>query len=102
MATAAQCRKQLVKIAENNVELQYYLLSPATLERVVLPEYTISYGQTKIDSDRATADSTWQFWNGLDAPSIASIVSEALDNVTYFDKVQDVMNAADGTIVDVE
>ena len=67
MAEASDCKRQIVKIAENNVELQYYLLSPVDMSKVILSEYTVSYGQTKIDADRIPIDQEWSFWYGLDA-----------------------------------
>jgi len=102
MAEASDCKRQLVKIAENNVELQYYLLSPVTGEKVVLSEYTVSYGQQKIDDDRAVADQEWAFWEGLDARGIADKIALAAKEVEYYDKVQNIMGAVDGTIVNLE
>jgi hypothetical protein len=102
MAEASDCKRQLVKIAENNVELQYYLLSPITMGKVVLGEYTVSYGQQKIDDDRVNADEEWSFWAGLDAKGIADKISDASDEVDYFDQVQAVMNAEDGTLVELD
>ena len=102
MAEQSDCKKQLVKIAENNVELQYYLLSPVDMSKVILPEYTVSYGQTKIDTDRAQADSDWAFWDGLSAADVAAQITEAQKQVAYFNDVQDVMNAIDGTVVELD
>lgn len=102
MATQDDCKRQLVKIAENNVELQYYLISPYNYKKVILPEYTISYGQQKIDDDRVEADAEWTFWAGLDAKGIADKISVAADNVKYYDDVQSVMNDVDGTIIELE
>ena len=102
MAEASDCKRQLVKIAENNVELQYYLLSPVDMSKVILPEYTIAYGQQKIDDDRAVADDEWAFWDGLDAEGIADKISTAAENVAYFNNVQSVMNNIDGTIVELD
>uniref|UniRef100_A0A6M3J1E6 Uncharacterized protein n=1 Tax=viral metagenome TaxID=1070528 RepID=A0A6M3J1E6_9ZZZZ len=103
MAEASDCKRQIVKIGENNVELQYYLLSPVTGARVVLGEYTVAYGQTKIDNDRISADAEWEFWDGLDAKGIADKIKTAANEVDYFNLIQDVMtNAADGTVIDLE
>lgn len=102
MAEASDCKRQLVKIAENNVELQYYLLSPVTMDKVILPEYTVSYGQQKIDDDRAVADADWAFWDGLDAQGISDKISTAAKNVTYYDSVQTTMEADDGTITELD
>ena len=102
MATQEQCKRQLVKIAENNVELQYYLLSPADLSRVVLTEYTESYGQTRITDDRVIADDEWDFWDGLDAQGIADKIATAADDVEFFNQAQTVMDAVDGTVVELD
>ena len=102
MAEASDCKRQLVKIATNNVELQYYLLSPVDYSKVVLPEYTVSYGQQKIDDDRAIADTNWAFWDSLDAQGIADKISDAANEVDYYDTVQDVMDDIDGTIKELD
>lgn len=102
MAEKSQCNRRLVKIAENNVEDQYYLLSPVDGSKVVLTEYTTSYGQIKIDTDRADADANWSFWDGLDAQGIADMISDAAKEVEFYDNVQTVMNAADGTMMDID
>jgi len=102
MAEASDCKRRLIKIDTNNVELQYYLLSPVTLEKVVLPEYTVSYGQTKINTDRTSVDAEELFWAGLDAPQLADKIVECEKQVEYYDKVQEVMNDINGTIKEIE
>ena len=102
MATQEQCKRQVVKIAENNVELQYYLLSPADLSKVVLDEYTESYGQTRITDDRVAADDDWAFWDGLDAKDISDKIADASDNVAFYNQLQTVMDAVDGTTVELD
>ena len=102
MAEASDCKRQIVKIAENNVELQFYLLSPVTGERVPYAAMTIGYGQEKIDTDRATADTEWSFWDGLDAVGISDKIKDAADDVELYDKLQQVMDAVDGTVIDLD
>ena len=97
--TQEQCKKQIVKIAENNVELQYYLLSPTDYSKVVIDQYTESYGQTEITDDRVSADAEWDFWDGLDAQGIADKIKDAVDNVDFYDKLQEAMDAEDGTTI---
>jgi hypothetical protein len=102
MTTKEQCKKQIVKIAENNVELQYYLLSPNDYSKVVIDQYTEGYGQTRITDDRVQADEDWAFWDGLDAPGIAAKITEAADEVSFYDKIQDCMDAEDGTVIELD
>lgn len=102
MAEQSDCKKQIVKIAENNVELQYYLLSPVTMEKVILPEYTEAYGQTRIDDDRAVADTEWAFWDGLDAQGIADKITDAADDVAYYNKLQTAMGEDDGYTLELD
>lgn len=102
MAEQSDCKRQLVKIAENNTELQYYLLSPVDGSRVVLDQFTIGYGQQKIDTDRTIADEEWAFWEGLDATGIADKIRDAADAVSFFNGVQTVMDGEDGNKVDLD
>ena len=102
MALVTDCKRQLVKIAENNTELQYYLLSPVDGSRVLLNEYTVGYGQEKIDGDRVTADEDWAFWDGLDGVGIATKITDAVDAVAFFDRVQTVMDGEDGNTIDLD
>ena len=102
MALVTDCKRQLVKIAENNTELQYFLLSPVDGSRVLLNEYTVGYGQEKIDGDRVTADEDWAFWDGLDGVGIATKITDAVDAVAFFDRVQTVMDGEDGNTVDLD
>ena len=102
MATQEDCKSRIIKIAENNVEIQYYLLSPVDYSKVVLGEYTESYGQTRITDDRVAADNEWSFWDGLDAAGIADKIKDAADEVALYDKLQQAMDAEDGTVIDLD
>ena len=97
MATQEQCKQRIIKIAENNVEHQYYLFD-ANGNPVVLPEFTTTYGQAKIDTDRAQADTDKAYWDGIDSAAIADQFTTANEQVAFYDTIQTVMNAADGTI----
>ena len=102
MAEQSDCKRQIVKIAANNTELQYYLLSPVDGSRVILDAYTVGYGQEKIDADRVVADDDWAFWDGLDGPGIAAKITDAVDAVALFNKIQTVMDGVDGDTVDLD
>ena len=102
MAEKSDCKMQIVKIAENNVEVQWYLLSPVTGERIPYAAMTEGYGQTRIDDDRVTADAEWAFWDGLDATGIADKIKDAADDVALYDKLQTAMAAEDGTVIDLD
>lgn len=47
MATKEECSRQLVKIADNNVELQYYLFG-SNNNKVILSEHTESFGSKQL------------------------------------------------------
>ena len=69
---------------------------------MVLDEYTESYGQTRITDDRVSADENWTFWDGLDASGIADKIKDAETEVKFYDTLQTVMNAVDGTVTELD
>lgn len=93
------CKVQAVKIAENNVELQWYLLSPIDGEKVVA--FTESYGQTRITEDRVAPDVEKLMWDsvGSDMTIIVNNQKAADADVELYNTLQIVMEAVDGTTV---
>ena len=96
MSIKDDCAKRIVKIAENNVELQYYLLDPTTYEPIVLDDYTETYGQTRIDNDRVAADAEKAQWDTLTPKDVADSQAAANKAVGFYDLLQTAMNGTDG------
>ena len=96
--TKDDCKQQIAKIAENNVEIQWYLISPIDGSKVIA--FTESYGQTRIDEDKVAAETEQAEWDELrDVTVLADRIAVADAAVAFYDKLQTAMTSADGTIL---
>ena len=96
--TKDDCKQQIAKIAENNVEVQWYLISPVDGSKVVC--FTESYGQTRIDEDKVAAETEQAEWDELrDVKVLGDRIAVADAAVAFYDKLQTAMTSADGTIL---
>lgn len=98
--TKTQCHRQVVKIAENNIELQYYLYNNQ-MQKIVISEFSEAYGQSRITAERVDADAAYDMWANLDVKELAAQVTGASKEVLFFEQLQTVMDAEDGTIIDL-
>ena len=96
--TKDDCKQQITKIAENNVEVQWYLISPVDGSKVVC--FTESYGQTRIDEDRVDAEAEKATWDELrDVKVLGDRIAVADAAVGFYDTLQQAMSAEDGTTI---
>jgi len=77
--------KEIVKVADNNVEVKYFIELKSG-EKIYLDEYTESYGQNRLDKEKAQAQAELDKWTAKE--TVDNLKAKAQEKLTNLQEIE--------------